>query len=213
MSVAGGSRGDVFFSFSVNAAGDGSVGRIRVEAYTNTATINFAQAPSLAQPGVVALPNAPALMIASVAGVAAPAALTGSFAAPDITLPTGTANPMAIALSAANIPLGTTVAVTVKPQNGAASSATSTPLSGTLGASTASASLTIPTNQPSVLSASATFTLASLPGAGPLYADGEEVEQVRVAAILGGPSQVVYITTSGREIASTSVERAPTPTE
>ncbi|MGH7331554.1 MAG: hypothetical protein ACREKS_02170, partial [Candidatus Rokuibacteriota bacterium] len=94
----------------------------------------------------------------------------------------------------------TTVAVTVKPQNGAASSATSTPLSGTLGASTATASLTIPTNQPSVISASATFTLAALPGAGSLFAQGEAVERVRVAATLGAPSEVTYITTSGREV-------------
>jgi hypothetical protein len=181
--------------------GGGSIGRIRIEAFTNTATVNFAQAPSIGQPGVVALPNAPALMIASVAGVAAPAGPTGSFANPDILVPAGTANPMTIGLAAANIPLGTTVTVTAKPQNGAASSAVSSALAGTLAASTATASLTIPTNQPSVLSASATFTLAALPNAGPLFAQGEQVERIRVAAVLGGPSRVVYITRSGREIA------------
>ena len=114
---------------------------------------------------------------------------------------------MTIALAASNIPLGTTVTVTVKPLDGAASSATSTALTGTLAASTATASLTVPTTQPSVISASATFTLASLPGAGPLYANGEEVEQVRVAAILGGPSQVTYLTASGRELPAESLER------
>ena len=108
---------------------------------------------------------------------------------------------MSVGLAAGNIPLGTTVSVTVKPLNGAASSSTSTALAGTLGASTASASLTIPTGQPSVISASATFTLASLPGAGPLFVEGEQIERVRVAAVLGGPSRVVYITRSGREIA------------
>jgi len=181
-------------------AGAGGPGRIRIEAYTNTATINFAQAPSVGQPGVVALLNSPSLTITSVAGVAAPIAPTGSLSNPDILVPSGTANPMTIGLAGTNIPLGTTVAVTVKPQNGAASSATSTPLSGTLGASTATASLTIPTNQPSVISASATFTLAALLGAGPVYADGESVTHVRVAAIFGAPSQVTYITTSGREV-------------
>jgi hypothetical protein len=114
---------------------------------------------------------------------------------------------MTVSLAATNIPLGTTVAVTAKPQNGAASAAVSSALAGTLAASTASASLTIPTSQPSVLSASATFTLAALPGAGPLYAEGEEVERVRVAAILGGPSQIVYITRSGRELPAESLER------
>jgi hypothetical protein len=157
--------------------------------------------PSTDKPGALALPGSPSLSIASVAGVAAPAAPTSSFANPDILVPAGTPNPMTIALAASNIPLGTTVTVTVKPQNGAASSATSTGLAGTLSASTATASLTIPTNQPSVLSASATFTLASLPGAGPLFAEGEQIELVRVSAVLGGPSRVIYITRSGREIA------------
>jgi hypothetical protein len=116
---------------------------------------------------------------------------------------------MTIGLAATNVPLGTTIAVTVKPQNGAASSATSTPLSGTLDASTATASLTIPTNQPSVVSASATFTLAALPGVRPVYAGGEPVARVRVAAILGGPSQVTYITTSGREVPADQLTPMP----
>jgi hypothetical protein len=170
INVAGGSGTPGSVSV-LTAAGAGGTGRIRIEAYTNTATINFAQA-----------------------------APTGSLSNPDILVPAGTANPMTIGLAATNIPLGTTIAVTVKPQNGAASSATSNPLSGTLAASTATASLTIPTNQPSVISASATFTLASLPDAGPHFAQGEVIERVRVAAILGVPSKVTYITTTGREI-------------
>ena len=198
ISVAGGGGGTA--PSMSNAAGSGSIGRIRIEAYTNTATINFSQVPSIDKPGAVALPNAPTLTITSVAGVAAPAAPTGSFSNPDILVPAGTPNPMVVGLAASNIPLGTAVMVTVRPLNGTTSSAASTGLAGTLGASTATASLTIPTNQPSVISASATFTLAALSGAGPLFAQGEAVERVRVAAVLGGPSQVTYITTSGREV-------------
>jgi hypothetical protein len=107
---------------------------------------------------------------------------------------------MTVSLTASNIPLGTTVTVKVTPLTGGTNSAVSGPLAGTVAASTASASVTIPTDQTSVISASATFTLASLPGVGPLYAAGEEVERVRVAATLGGPSQVTYITISGREV-------------
>ena len=107
---------------------------------------------------------------------------------------------MTITLSASNIPLGTTVTVIAKPLDGAASSATSTPLAGTLAASTATASLTIPTNQPSVISASATFTLAAGPGTSPMLVEGEEVEWVRVAAGLGEPSRIAYVTKSGREV-------------
>jgi hypothetical protein len=125
---------------------------------------------------------------------------TGAYATPDITLLAGTTNPMTIGLAASNIPLGTTVTVTVKPLDGASSTSTSTPLAGTLAASTATASLTIPTNQPSVISASATFTLARLPGAGPLFAQGEQVERIRVAAVLGGLPTTTYITRSGREV-------------
>ena len=203
INVAGGSGGG-----QSAVGGAGSVGRIRVEAYTNAATITYTQVPSVDQPGVVALPNAPSLTITSVAGVAAPSSPTGSFAIPDIVLPAGTANPMTITLSASNIPLGTTVTVTVKPLDGAASSATSTGLAGTLAASTATASLTIATNQPSVLSASATFTLAALPDAGPLFAQGEQVERIRVAAVLGGPPTITYITRSGREVpADTLLDR------
>jgi hypothetical protein len=79
-------------------------------------------------------------------------------------------------------------------------STTSTPRAGTLAASTATASLTIPTNQSSVISASATFTLTAVPGVDPLLAQGEPVDRVRVAAALGGPSRVAYVTTSGREV-------------
>jgi hypothetical protein len=119
---------------------------------------------------------------------------------PDIVIPFGTPNPMTVALAATNIPLGTTVNVTVSGITGGNNSAVSSPLAGTPAASTASASVTIPTDRASVISASATFTLASLPGAGLLFAEGEAVERVRVAATFGGPSQVTYITKSGREV-------------
>ncbi len=188
-------------SLSFTTGGKGGAGRIRIEALTNTATANFAGiVPSVDRPVAVVLPNAPSLTITSVAGVAAPTSPTGSFVNPDIVIPASTPNPMTIGLAASNIPLGTAVTVTVKPLNGTASSATSTPLAGTLAASTATGSVTIPTNQPSVISASATFTLAALPGAGPLVAQGEEVELVRVVATLGGPLQIAYITKSGREV-------------
>jgi hypothetical protein len=52
-----------------------------------------------------------------------------------------------------------------------------------------------------VLSASATFTITQTAALDfPVFADGDRVEKVRVAAALGGKSSVVYITASGREI-------------
>jgi len=185
----------------------GSPGRVRIEAYTNTATITFTAnvAPSVTQPTVVTLPNTPTLRIASVAGVAAPASPASSFSNPDIVLPASTANPVAVNLEASNIPLGTTVTVKVTGQTGAATSATSTGLSGTVASSTASASVTIPTNQPSIISATATFTLVSLGVGGPVYAQGEAVERVQVTAVHGGPSIVTYLTASGNELPAEQV--------
>ena len=184
--------------------GAGGFGRIRVEGFTNTAAVTFNGVPPsiTTQPAVVALPNTPTLRITSVAGVNAPATPLGSFTVPDITLPAGTTSPVAVTITGANIPVGTTVTVTTKGQIGSVSSAAAT-LSGSLASSTASASVTIPTNEPSVISASASFTLTASSGAGPVYAEGEEVERVRVSASLGGSTQVAYITKSGREIVVT----------
>jgi hypothetical protein len=183
----------------VSQGGAGGVGRVRIEAHDNTLAANFgAVAPSSAQPTSVTLTNEPSLRITAVAGAAAPAAPTGSFANPDITLPATTSNPVRVNLSAANIPPGTAVTVTVQGQTGGSSSATTT-LTGTPASSLASADITIPTNQPSVISATASFTLTASTG-GPIFVHGEPVERVRVSAALGSITRVTYITTSGREV-------------
>jgi hypothetical protein len=184
--------------------GNGSAGRVRVEAFTNTLAISLGTSTigvlSSGAPTSVVLPNAPSLRIASVGGVAAPAAPTGSFTIADVVLPPTTTNPVTVSLQAANIPLGTTIVVTAKGLYDPASSATSTPLAGTLAASTAIASVAIPTNEPSVISASASFVLTAATGGGPVFVNGEEVERVRVTATPGGPSTVAYVARSGREV-------------
>ena len=107
---------------------------------------------------------------------------------------------MSVNLSASNIPLGTPVQVTVIPFNGATSSAMSGGLAGTVQNSTASASVTVPLDQPAVLAAIATFPITASLGTGPLYAEGEEVTHVRVTANLRAPTKVTYLTASGREV-------------
>jgi hypothetical protein len=151
-------------------------------------------------PTSVTLANAPSLRISAVGGVAAPAAPAGSFTVADVILPATTTNPVTVSLAAANIPVGTTVTVTVKGLYDAASSTTSTPLAGTLASSTASASVTVPTTEPSIIGASASFLLTAATAGGPVYVHGEEVERVRVTATPGGPSTVAYVTKSGREV-------------
>ena len=139
-------------------SGGGSIGRLRVEAYTNTALLSVnGVPPSVALPSTVALANGPTLRITSIGGVLAPAAPTASFGAPDVTLPASTAMPVTVTVAGANIPPGTAVVVTVNGQTGG-STTVSTTLVGTVSSTTASASVSIPTNRPSVVSASATFT-------------------------------------------------------
>jgi hypothetical protein len=102
--------------------------------------------------------------------------------------------------AASNIPLGTTLTVKVGGLvNGiGGTTVTSSALSGTVASSTASVTVTIPTDQPSIISATASFTLVAS-GAAPIYADGELVERIVVTAAFGGASQATYVTTSGRE--------------
>ena len=155
-------------------SGGGSVGRLRLETYSNTAAVNVNNIPpSLAPPSAVALANGPTLTITSIGGVATPPAPGASFTAPDVTLPASTTNPVTVALAGVNIPPGTAVHIAVNGQTGG-NTVTSTTLSGTLTSTTATASVTIPTNRPSVVSASATFTLVATSGA-PLYGDGQLV--------------------------------------
>jgi hypothetical protein len=139
-------------------------GRIRVEAFTNTATVGggVAGGVSVGVPDTLAV-NAIALRIASIGGVAAPARPVGSYATPDVILPLGTASPVTIALEAVQVPPGTTVVVTATPLSGAPVSVVSGPLVGTQAAATATATLAIPTSQPSVISATASFTVSGAP--------------------------------------------------
>jgi hypothetical protein len=184
-------------------AGTGGLGRIRLEAYT--LTVSGTRSPEATQglpQSVFPAAGQPTLTITSVAGVTAPATPSGSFLTPpDIQVPAGTTNPMAVVLTATNVPLGTTILVTATPQSGAKNTATSTGLAGTLASSTATASLTVLLTQTSVLTASATFPLIASAGEGPLYAGGEEITHVRIAAAFGGPSAVTYLTRTGREVA------------
>jgi hypothetical protein len=200
INIAGGTSGTYFST----TGGAGAAGRVRVEGFTNTLAANMTggvgASVSSGAPTSVTLPNSPSLQITSVGGVAAPASPAGSFSAPDVVLPGTTTNPVTVNISATNVPVGTTLSVTVVSFMGASSTSTSTALSGTLSASTATASVTVPTNEPSVITVSATFAIASLDGQGPYYADGEAVDRLRVTAHGGGRSALAFITRSGREV-------------
>lgn len=185
-------------------AAAGSEGRIRIETYnfSSTVTGTISPLPSLTTPGLVSLPQVPTLAITSVGGATVPATAAGSYSLPDITLPSSTTNPVAMDLSASNVPVGTIVKITVAPQYGSSSTVNSTALSGTQASSTATASVNIATTSPNIIMAEATFAVQTA-----MYYDGEKIERVRVASVMGEKSKVVYITESGKEVPSELILR------
>jgi len=180
--------------------GNGANGRIRIEANSllgtalSTPTFTYLDAPVYVFP-----PNTPVLKIASIGGTAVSVSPTGKYSTPDIVLPTSVTNPVEIGIEASNIPVNTTITVTVVSQLGSSSSATAT-LSGTIAASTATANVTLSPKYVNVVMATATFTIQTAANEMPLYADGEKVVKMRVASVLGGRSTITYITESGKEI-------------
>ncbi|HVF57122.1 MAG TPA: hypothetical protein VM934_13285 [Pyrinomonadaceae bacterium] len=188
-----------------SGTGRGGQGYVRVESY-DYGNFNAATSPaniiSFALPHPIVVSNAPQLRIASVGGVASPSAPLGSLqGVPDIVVPSTQANPMAVALEGANLPLGTVVSVTVTPSRGSRTTVQSTALAGSEAASTATASVTLPGGM-SVISASAVIdlTTTTASNARPLMMDGERVDRIEVAATFGSASEVTYVTRSGRRI-------------
>lgn len=173
---------------------NGGDGRIRLEANTINRTAGTTPGYTFGYPGAVFVANMPTLQIASIGGVNVSSNPTGSYASPDIKLPAGTTNPVAVTLSASNIPVGTTVTVSVIPQFGSATNVNTT-LSGTSSSSTATASVNLSTQYPYILTATATFTMQTA-----MYYDGEKIEKVRVATSMGKGSEVTYITETGKEV-------------
>lgn len=179
--------------------GNGGGGLVRLEAFNMTnlnLTIGgnprvFKSTPTIAVPS-----NLPTIRIVSVAGIVSPNNPNGSLQRePDIVLPTNQANPVSVALSASNIPLGTTLQVTLTPENGASTAVQSTALTGTLASSTATASITIPDGI-SVIQASGIIDVSALG----LVVNGEQVKSIEVNAVFGGKQTITYITASNKRI-------------
>ena len=188
-----------------------SDGRIRFEA-TNvlgfTGTTNpvpsVANAPGPVSPaGNPALANVPTLAVASVGGVAPPATPGASYFSPDVALAPGTTNPIPVVLNATNTPVGSPTAITLKLLSQGSTTSTVIPTAdhtGTFASSSASANVTFPVGQVSVVQAFAAMTLTGQTASLFPLIDGEPVEQVAVAATLGQPSAVSLVTKSGREV-------------
>lgn len=187
-----------------------TAGRIRIEAVT-TGAIN----PTLPVASIVntlgpitaastpALINLPILTISAVGGVASPAIPTGSYTTADVSLPTGTTNPVTVNLTMNNVPISTVFTVKLIPQFASPTNVSSTASAGSFAVSTATTNVTFPSGSTSILNAFAGFTLTSK--LFPLI-DGEEVDRVLVGATYGEPSSATLVTKSGKEI---RVDRLP----
>ena len=194
ITATGGGTGSWGTGGSQNTAG---TGRIRLEAEIFTRTTTTDPAYSSGQPGALVVSGVPTIRIASVAGVASPADPTGSA---DIVLPTTTPNPVAVVIETSNVPLGTTVLVTLTPPTGVPVPSTSGALAGTLANATATASVNL-VDGPSVLLASLSFTVSGGQQlAWASYTDGEAVVSVELAAGMTGAGTTTLVTASGRRV-------------
>lgn len=192
-------------------------GKVRLEAFAPlgfsgvTAPVaSVATAPGAVSPGGnPALGNVPTLAITSIADSPAPLAKSASYFTPDLALPLGTTNPVEVKLAATNTPVGapTAISVRVVPQSpGTATSVNATSHTGSFTNSTASASVTLPVGQVSVVQGIATMTLTGQSARLFPLIDGEPVERVQVAAMPGQASTLSLLTRSGKEV---RVEQLP----
>ncbi|MEK7324578.1 MAG: hypothetical protein AAB217_04905, partial [Chloroflexota bacterium] len=193
---------------------NGGPGRIRIESIApgqinatnpsaNIVTGTNALGP-IWEGSVPALINLPMVSITSVGGQAPPPVPTGSYAAPDITLPNTTTNPIPISITVTNTPVPTTFTIRLIPQF-AATTSTQVNTTGAFGLSTASTSVTLANGRVSAIQAFAGFTLtASL---APII-DGEPADQVLLAAGYGEPSTLTLMTKSGKEIPVSQLSQA-----
>ncbi len=131
----GGTAGGVF--------GSGGFGRIRIEAFAYLGPSDSDPLPSVASPGRVFPPaNAPTVRVLTVDGQAVSSDPSGSFVTPDATI--NAAGAITVVIQATNIPPGTVVQLTVRPEAGPGVTVNTTPLAGTLASSTGSAAVTLP---------------------------------------------------------------------
>jgi hypothetical protein len=192
-------------SSGASLCGPAGFGLIRLEAitigFTGSSTPMFSTSFSpgpVTTAGNPALINLPRLTISAVGGVASPSTPSASYTSADVALPQGTNNPVTVTLSAANIPAGTVFQVKLIPQFTGSTIVDSFPSTGTFASSTATANVTFPLGQISVLNASASFTLPTqIASALPLI-EGEPVERVLLASE-GGEGALRLETRSGKE--------------
>ena len=134
-------------SITYNQAGGyssaGVIGRIRIDATTNSFAGTITPAASFGTPFNTPLPaTAPSVRLVSINNVAVPATPGGSFVSPDVTINASTA--VSINIAAANVPLGTVVNLYLASETGTDQAIACAPLAGSVASSTATCSATFP---------------------------------------------------------------------
>lgn len=124
-------------------SGQGAGGVVRIEGF-QIGAINASGTLYTATPYGLFLSSAgvPVVKVVSVGGNPVAASPTGTFTVPDVTVTSNA--PLAVAIQAANVPVGTVVTLVIFSENGPDQTILSTPLAGTLASSTATASVTLP---------------------------------------------------------------------
>jgi hypothetical protein len=120
-----------------------SAGVVRIEAF-QIAAINAPGTLYTATPyGLfISVSGIPSIKVVSIGGNSVATNPTGTFTVPDVTVNSNA--PLAVAIQAANVPVGTVVTLVIFSENGPDQTIQSTPLAGTLASSTATASVTLP---------------------------------------------------------------------
>lgn len=120
-----------------------SPGRIRIEAFRYNRTLQGSSGHSISVPGTLFLPaTAPLIKVTTIGTVTVSSDPTGSLVTPDATV--NVSAPVTITIEARNIPLGTVLKLKLMPQTGTPIEVDTTPLTGTVQASTATVSVTLP---------------------------------------------------------------------
>lgn len=197
-------------SSSGASARSGGQGRVRFDAlqhsFGGTITGPFTQG---FQPIILpASGQGVQLAIQSIGGVSVAGSPNGVLANPDVILPAQQTNPMNVVVNCTNLPLNTTITVTVHPANGADIVATGTNSSGTETASTATIPVTMPRGGGIIFAKCVSGVAGSASVSGDDYgkniaqtgwtAHGERFAQMEITAGIGSSQQVAYITESGK---------------
>ncbi|MEQ8822024.1 MAG: hypothetical protein RLY93_17450 [Sumerlaeia bacterium] len=176
------------------SGGDGSLGRIRLDAFTFDLSGSSVPNASTGPPVLLDLPSAaPRLTIATIGGNAVPSDPSGTTSNPDVTIMSS--DPVAVVVNAANIPIGTTVDLLVFAANGPSAIVTTSGLTGSVASSTATANVTFQPGTTQIV-ATAQFT----PSKSLTAPNGEAVASVRISSTADGQQEVAYTTVSGEVI-------------